>query len=66
VEASLSNIIVFLLILSVNVALIRCRSIEDEPAPFHIPFSVGNVPIPTALAIAGLLTLLGFNVANLL
>lgn len=66
IVASLSNIFVFLLFLSVNVALIRCRSIEEERAPFHIPFSVGSVPIPTALAIAGLLTLLGFNVMNLL
>lgn len=66
VVASLSNIFVFLLFLSVNIALIRHRIIEDQPAPFRIPINIANIPIPTVLAILGLLTLLGFNISNML
>lgn len=67
VVASLSNIFVFLLFLLVNVALIyhRKSNEEREDAPFRIPLNINNVPIPTVVAIFGLLVLLGFNIYNL-
>lgn len=68
VVASLSNIFVFLLFLAINVALIRYRLVHEKrnDAPFRVPLNVANVPIPTVLAIFGLLMLLGFNIFNLL
>lgn len=68
IVASLSNIFVFSLFILVNVSLIRYRRVHDDgnPPPFRVPLNVGNVPIPTVVAIVGLLLLLGFNVYNLL
>lgn len=68
VVASISNIFVFLLFLAVNFALISYRKNHEKgkDAPFRIPLNVNNIPIPTILAIIGLLALLGFNIYNLL
>jgi len=68
IVASISNIFVFLLFLIVNFALLRFRKTHEKgkSAPFRIPLNVNNIPIPTLLAIAGLLTLLGFNIYNLI
>lgn len=67
VVASLSNIFVFLLFLGINFALIQFRRThaEGRNAPFRIPLNVRNIPIPTILAILGLLILLGFNLYNI-
>jgi len=66
--ASISNIFVLLLFLIVNIALIKLRyqDGEDPTPPFQVPLNVGKVPIPTALAIVGLMTLLFFNAYNLM
>jgi APA family basic amino acid/polyamine antiporter len=67
VVASLSNIFVFSLFILVNVALLRYRRRHDrgsKPA-FRVPLNVANIPIPTLVALIGLLVLLGFNVYNL-
>ncbi|PHN08568.1 APC family permease [Flavilitoribacter nigricans] len=68
VVASISNIFVFLLFLTVNTALLRYRKTHEKgkDAPFRIPLNVNNIPIPTVIAVIGLLTLLGFNIYNLL
>lgn len=68
VVVSIANIFVFILFLSVNISLINYRLKEDPgkpEAPFHIPLNIKNVPVPAAVAIAGLLILLVFNIANL-
>lgn len=68
VVASISNIFVFLLFLTVNAALLRYRKTHEKgkDAPFRIPLNVNNIPIPTVVAVLGLLILLGFNIYNLL
>jgi len=66
--ASLSNIFVFSLFILVNISLIRYRTVHDtgkKPA-FRVPLNIGNIPIPTVIALAGLIVLLGFNIYNLL
>lgn len=67
IVASLSNIFVFLLFLAINAALLTYRWTvrEAQEAAFRIPWNVGRVPIPTVLAILGLLVLLAFNMYNL-
>jgi APA family basic amino acid/polyamine antiporter len=65
--ATISNFAVYAVYLTVNFALIKLRldSTEHKPA-FRVPLSVGNVPVPTVLAIVTLLYLVGFNIRNLL
>ncbi|MAZ73998.1 MAG: hypothetical protein CMC70_12715 [Flavobacteriaceae bacterium] len=67
IVASISNLFVYIVFLAVNVSLItwRIRNKNKERAPFHIPLNFRNVPIPTILAIASLLLMLGFNIYNL-
>lgn len=67
VIASISNIFVFILFISVNVALInyRLNGDSDEEPPFRIPLNVNNVPVLTVIAVVGLLVLLGFNIYNI-
>jgi APA family basic amino acid/polyamine antiporter len=67
--ASLSNFLIFLVFLVTNVALIRHRfQLPEVPENdrFRIPGNVGRVPVPTVLAIVGILVLMVFNVFNLL
>jgi APA family basic amino acid/polyamine antiporter len=66
--ASLSNIFVFALFILVNVALIRYRvkyARDAEKPVFKVPLNIGMVPVPTILALVGLMLLFGFNVKNL-
>lgn len=67
VVASISNIFIMLVFLAVNAALLnyRRRFTDKAEAPFRVPLNVGNYPVPTVLAFAGILVLLGFNLANL-
>jgi len=67
VVASLSNIFVFSLFILVNVSLIRYRKVHDkgEKPAFRVPLNVANIPIPTVIALVGLIVLLGFNIYNL-
>ena len=67
VVASLSNIFVFSLFILVNVALLHYRKRHDrgQKPPFRVPLNVANIPIPTLVALVGLLILLGFNIYNL-
>lgn len=65
--ASISNIFIMLVFISVNAALLNYRRKHpDKKAPFHVPVNVGKYPLPTIVALIGVLTLLGFNVANLI
>jgi APA family basic amino acid/polyamine antiporter len=67
--ASLSNFLIFLVFLVTNVALIRHRfQLPEVPENdrFRIPGNVGRVPVPTVLAVVGILVLMVFNVFNLL
>lgn len=65
VVASISNVFVFVVFLSVNYALIKYRlkeknNTKEEPY-FKMPLNIGKVSILSYIAIAGLLVLLGFN-----
>ncbi|WP_034258240.1 APC family permease [Altibacter lentus] len=69
VVASISNIFVFTVFGTVNVALLRFRSknrTEKEKDVFRIPLNVNNIPIPTVLALLTIIMLFGFNIYNLL
>ncbi|MCW9037815.1 amino acid permease, partial [Altibacter sp.] len=69
VVASISNIFVFTVFGTVNVALLRFRSKnrkENEKDVFRIPLNVNNIPIPTVLALLTIIMLFGFNIYNLL
>lgn len=68
IVASLSNIFVFSLFIFVNISLIRYRKVHDkgEKPAFRVPLNVANIPIPTVIALVGLIVLLGFNIYNLL
>ncbi|PHK99628.1 hypothetical protein CGL56_00845 [Neolewinella marina] len=68
VVASISNIFIMLVFLAVNAALLNFRRQHpDAPTPrFRVPLQVGGYPLPTMLALVGVLILLGFNVANIL
>ena len=68
IVASISNIFVFILFISVNAALIYYRKNHEKgkDAPFQVPLNIRNVPILTVIALLGLLILLGFNIYNLL
>lgn len=68
IVASLSNIFVFSLFILVNISLIRYRKVHDkgEKPAFRVPLNVANIPIPTVIALVGLIVLLGFNIYNLL
>jgi amino acid transporter len=67
IVASLSNIFVFSLFILVNISLIRYRKVHDngEKPAFRVPLNVANIPIPTIIALVGLIVLLGFNIYNL-
>ncbi|THH41576.1 APC family permease [Neolewinella litorea] len=67
VVASISNIFIMLVFLAVNAALLNYRRLhaDEQDPPFRVPLSVGRYPLPTILAFAGVLILLGFNVANI-
>jgi amino acid transporter len=67
VVASISNIFVFSLFILINWSLIRFRrrNEEAEKPYFKVPLSVNRVPIPTVIALFGLVVLLGFNIYNL-
>jgi APA family basic amino acid/polyamine antiporter len=66
--ASISNFFIFAVFLTTNIALLKHRFQEnDEDGDrFRIPLNIGRVPVPTVLAILGLITLIVFNVYNLL
>ena len=65
--ASISNICIIVVFLAVNTALIvyRHRHPDEADAAFRVPGNVNNIPIPTILALLGVLLLLGFNIYNL-
>lgn len=65
--ASISNIFIFIVFGTVNIALLRYRikSRGDKKPPFKIPLNVNNIPIPTILALLTVLILLGYNIYNL-
>ena len=66
--ASLSNIFIFIVFGLVNFSLLVYRfqhREEKEKAPFHIPFNVKNIPIPTVLALITILVLFGYNIYNI-
>lgn len=67
VVASISNIFIMLVFLTVNASLLNFRRLHpDAPdPPFRVPLQVGGYPLLTILAFLGVLTLLGFNVANI-
>lgn len=67
IVASISNMFIFIVFGTVNVALLRFRikHREEEKPPFKIPLNVNNVPIPTILALLTILVLMGFNIYNL-
>jgi len=67
VVASMSNIFVFILFITVNIALLRFRKTHTKgsSAPFRIPLNINNYPLPTLIAIIGLMVLLVFNIHNL-
>ncbi|MEM1328055.1 MAG: APC family permease [Bacteroidota bacterium] len=67
VVASISNMLIFSVFLTVNIAMLRYRKTHEKSgdAPFRIPLNVNNIPIPTVLAIIGLLILIGFNIYNI-
>ncbi|MEM9887037.1 MAG: amino acid permease [Bacteroidota bacterium] len=67
VVASISNVLIFLVFLMVNFAMISYRINHEKAkdAPFRIPLNINNIPIPTVIAIVGLLILLGFNIYNI-
>ena len=66
VVASVSNILIMCVFLAVNASLLRLRRMAVDTAPFQLKGSVAGLPIVTLLAVAGLLVLLGLNVASLL
>jgi basic amino acid/polyamine antiporter, APA family len=65
--ASISNFFIFAVFLIANTALLKHRfqDNDEDGDRFRIPLNIGRVPIPTVLAIIGLLTLIVFNVYNL-
>lgn len=69
VVASISNIFIFIVFGTVNVALLNLRykkrNEKNEKPPFYIRFNVNNIPIPTIIALASILILFGFNIYNL-
>ena len=69
VVASISNIFIFTVFGTINVALLRFRSQnkkENEKGIFRIPLNVNNIPIPTVVALITILILFGFNIFNLI
>ena len=64
--ALVSNLFIFSTFILVNACVIALRIRQpDAPRPFRIPGSVRNVPVISVLAIAMLLTLLGFCIRGL-
>lgn len=64
--ALVSNLFIFSTFILVNACVIALRIRQpDVPRPFRIPGSVRNVPVISVLAIAMLLTLLGFCIRGL-
>ena len=69
IVASISNIFVFIVFNTVNVALIRYRMKNkrtNSKNVFRIPLNVNNIPIPTLLALITIIGLFGFNIYNLI
>ncbi|NNF10629.1 MAG: amino acid permease [Acidimicrobiia bacterium] len=62
IVAAVSNILILLVFLLVNIALLRIRWSRSDDAPFRIPVSVGPYPLSALLAIAGVAALLLLNV----
>lgn len=69
VVASISNIFIFIVFGTVNIALIKFRidnpENEETKPPFRIPLNIKNVPIPAVLAFLTILLMFGFNVYNI-
>lgn len=65
--ASISNIFIFIVFGTVNVALLRFRvkNREGEKPPFKIPLNVNNIPIPTIFTLITIIVLMGYNIYNL-
>lgn len=71
IVASISNIFIFIVFGMVNIALIKFRrkhkgEKDDTKHLFKIPLNVNHVPIPTIIALATLLVLLGYNISNII
>ncbi len=66
VVASISNAFIMTVFATVNIALIafRVKNPDAEKPPFRIPGSVGRVPIIPVLGVLATLTLLFFNLRN--
>lgn len=65
--ASISNIFIFIVFGTVNVALLRYRMKHrgDDKPHFKIPLNVNNIPVPTILALITIIILMGYNIYNL-
>jgi amino acid transporter len=68
VVASISNIFIFIVFLSVNIALLyfRYSNPEAEDPRFRVRGTIGKFPVPTLLATLLTFILFGFNIYNLL
>ncbi|NJW53354.1 APC family permease [Salinimicrobium oceani] len=69
IVASISNIFIFIVFGMVNLALLNLRYKKrketNEKPPFYIRLNVGNIPVPTVIALISILILFGFNIYNL-
>ncbi|WP_255702739.1 APC family permease [Antarcticibacterium sp. 1MA-6-2] len=69
IVASISNIFIFIVFGTVNVALIylriKLRGKEKDKPPFRIPLNVKNIPVPTVIAFLTILIMFGFNIYNI-
>lgn len=69
IVASISNIFIFIVFGTVNVALIylriKLRGKDEEKPPFRIPLNVKNIPLPAVIAFLTILVMFGFNIYNI-
>lgn len=66
VVASIANILIMLVFLTVNAALLAIRRTSDENPAFSIPGAIGPYPISVMLSILGVLALLVLNLMALI
>ncbi len=66
--ASISNVFIFIVFGTVNLALIRYRLKNPEASKpsFFIPLNLKNIPVPTILALITISILFGFTIYNLM
>ena len=66
--ASISNVFIFIVFGTVNLALLRYRQKNPEASKplFFIPLNLKNIPVPTILALITISILFGFTIYNLM